>query len=83
MIPVDANVIDKHPKSAARATSGGAVDAFSELVFPPEGFHVTEGSEGEKNKCVLFYLPLERLKNFALISVSDRDFMWVTRGDRQ
>lgn len=52
-------------------------------LFPPEGFRVTDGSEAEKNKCVLFYLPLQRLKNFALISVSDRDFMWVTRGDRQ
>lgn len=34
-------------------------------------------------KCLCFYLPIQRLKNFALISVSDRDFMRVTQGDQQ
>lgn len=37
----------------------------------------------KKNKCLWFYLLLQRLKNFALISVSDRDFMQVTWGDQQ
>ena len=37
----------------------------------------------DKNKCRHFYLPVQRLRNFALISVRDRDFMRVTRGDQQ
>lgn len=37
----------------------------------------------KKTKCLWFYLLLQRLKNFALISVSDRDFMQVTWGDQQ
>lgn len=86
-IPVDANVIDKQPKSAERATSGGAVDSVfktpPEQLFLLEGFRLSGSSEGEKNKCVLLYLLRQRLKNFALISVSDRDFMRVTRGDQQ
>lgn len=67
--------------------AGGAVDgvfrAPPEQLFLLEGFRLSDSSEGEENKCVLFYLLLQRLKNFALISVSDRDFMRVTRGDRQ
>lgn len=86
-IPVDANVIDKQPKSVESATSRGADDgvfkAPPEQLFLPEGFRLSDSSEGEEIKCVLFYLLLQRLKNFALISVSDRDFMRVTRGDRQ
>lgn len=37
----------------------------------------------DKNKCVHFYLPVQRLENFALISGSDKVFTWVIWGDQQ
>lgn len=96
-IPVDANVIDKQPKSASRQqtplsalaceqTQQQATGLFTpfiktEQLFLLEGF--TSPTVPDKNKCLRFYLPPQRLKNFALISVSDRDFTRVTRGDQQ
>lgn len=89
-IPVDANVIDKQPKSAscqqmllntfaheqAKRQTTGLFTPFSnpEQLFLLEGF--TSPTVLGKNKH--FYLLLQRLKNFALISVSDSDFMQVT-----
>lgn len=103
-IPVDANVIDKQPKSVSRQQTplstlahkqteqqatglftpllGILSSCFSSLwkVSHPQQFRTKK----EKKKQVSVLLSTaQRLKNFALISVSDRDFMRVTRGDQQ
>lgn len=71
---------------AGQATSCRAVYTFCKNLSSCFSWKVAHLQQFRaKNKCPLFYLLLllQRLKNFALISASDRDFMQVTWGDQQ